>query len=115
MAGPAGSSSSSAGSSSAGLGAEAYTKGSDVAFGAGKFDPGSSSGKELLGHELTHVVQQGQTNGFSKQGAQELMNGNVPSNPADRQRLRSSVPHPGAAGAPMSAGVGSLPSAKAGQ
>ena len=36
------------------------------------------------------------------------MEGNVPSNPADRARLRSSVPHTGPAGAPISEGLGSL-------
>lgn len=41
------------------LGAQAFTHGSDVYFGAGKYDPGSTEGQRLLGHELTHVVQQG--------------------------------------------------------
>jgi len=40
------------------IGAQAFTHGSNVYFGAGKFDPGSDSGKHLLAHELTHVVQQ---------------------------------------------------------
>jgi Domain of unknown function (DUF4157) len=38
--------------------AEAFTSGTDVFFSSGKYDPGSSSGRELLAHELTHVVQQ---------------------------------------------------------
>ncbi len=41
------------------LGAQAFTHGSDVYFGSGKYDPGSTEGNRLLGHELTHVVQQG--------------------------------------------------------
>jgi hypothetical protein len=41
------------------LNAQAFTKGSDIYMGAGKFNPGTSSGNELLAHELTHVVQQG--------------------------------------------------------
>ncbi|MDX2070795.1 MAG: DUF4157 domain-containing protein [Haliscomenobacter sp.] len=41
------------------LGAQAFTHGSDVYFNAGKYDDGSREGKRLLGHELTHVVQQG--------------------------------------------------------
>jgi len=40
------------------INAEAYTMGSDIAFGKGNYEPRSSSGKELLAHELTHVVQQ---------------------------------------------------------
>lgn len=40
------------------LGAEAFTVGSDIHFAPGRFQPSSSSGLHLLGHELTHVVQQ---------------------------------------------------------
>ena len=38
--------------------ARAFTTGSDVFFRDGTYAPGSSAGKELLAHELTHVVQQ---------------------------------------------------------
>jgi hypothetical protein len=41
------------------LGAQAFTHGSDVYFNEGKYDDGSTEGQRLLGHELTHVVQQG--------------------------------------------------------
>lgn len=41
------------------INAEAYTMGSDIAFANGKYKPMSNSGRELLAHELTHVVQQG--------------------------------------------------------
>jgi hypothetical protein len=41
------------------LAAEAYTVGSHVVFGAGRYDPASSDGQFLLAHELAHVVQQG--------------------------------------------------------
>lgn len=44
--------------SSEGLGARAYTQGSDIHFAAGQYQPGSSEGQALLGHELAHVVQQ---------------------------------------------------------
>src|SRR5437763_3691 len=37
----------------------AYTVGSNVVFGAGQYAPQSSKGKQLLVHEMTHVVQQG--------------------------------------------------------
>lgn len=90
------------------LGARAFTQGNDIHFGAGAFNPAAGDGKQLLAHEATHVVQQGQANGFSKQGAKELMDGNVPSSAADRARLRSSVSHPGAAGQPIAAGPNSL-------
>jgi len=39
--------------------AHAYTVGRDVVFGAEQFAPRTSAGRELLAHELTHVVQQG--------------------------------------------------------
>ncbi len=36
----------------------AYTVGGNVVFGAGNYAPGKISGRNLLAHELTHVVQQ---------------------------------------------------------
>ena len=44
--------------SSAGINALAYTHGNHVVFGAGQYQPESYSGKQLLAHELVHVVQQ---------------------------------------------------------
>ena len=41
------------------LHAQAFTHGSDIYFNESKFDPGSSQGKHLLAHELTHTLQQG--------------------------------------------------------
>lgn len=38
--------------------AHAYTVGSNVVFQRDKYDPSSTSGKTMLAHELTHVVQQ---------------------------------------------------------
>jgi hypothetical protein len=40
------------------LNARAFTTGQDVFFRQGEYSPGSSGGRELLAHELTHVVQQ---------------------------------------------------------
>lgn len=40
------------------LSAQAFTHGRDIYFGDLKYNPGSSEGKRLLAHELTHVVQQ---------------------------------------------------------
>ncbi|HEV8483543.1 MAG TPA: DUF4157 domain-containing protein [Blastocatellia bacterium] len=40
------------------LHARAFTIGTDIAFGSGQYDPESFEGRRLLGHELTHVVQQ---------------------------------------------------------
>jgi len=41
------------------LNARAFTVGQDIFFRQGEYDPGGSRGRELLAHELTHVVQQG--------------------------------------------------------
>lgn len=40
------------------IGAAAYTQGTDIHFAPGQYSPGSLDGQALLGHELTHVVQQ---------------------------------------------------------
>ncbi|CAG1003721.1 hypothetical protein MYXO_03228 [Myxococcaceae bacterium] len=42
------------------LSARAFTTGQDIFFSQGEYHPGNSSGRELLAHELTHVVQQSQ-------------------------------------------------------
>ncbi|HWW75426.1 MAG TPA: DUF4157 domain-containing protein, partial [Pyrinomonadaceae bacterium] len=40
------------------VGAAAYTVGRDIAFGPGRYAPGTAEGRRLLAHELTHVLQQ---------------------------------------------------------
>jgi hypothetical protein len=54
--------------SAARLGAEAYTVGSHVVFGQGRFAPGTSAGRRLLAHELVHVVQQADRPGSAYPG-----------------------------------------------
>jgi hypothetical protein len=44
--------------SAAALDANAYTVGTNVVFGVGRYEPGSAAGRQLLAHELTHVRQQ---------------------------------------------------------
>lgn len=46
------------GPEAAAMGAVAYARGEDIHFQPGRYDPVSPAGLELLGHELTHVVQQ---------------------------------------------------------
>lgn len=43
--------------SSQSINAHAYTSGSNIVFNEGKYNPGTEGGKRLLGHELTHVLQ----------------------------------------------------------
>jgi hypothetical protein len=60
--------------------AQAYTVGSDIVFQSGKYDPGSESGKHMIAHELTHVVQQrsGPVDGTDAGGGVKI------SDPSDR-------------------------------
>ncbi len=58
------------------IGAQAFTHGNDIFFNEGKFNPGSSEGKHLLAHELTHTVQQG--GGVQNKKMQMATGGNAP-------------------------------------
>ena len=49
----------SAAASAVAFGANAFTTGRDIYFGAGQYSPSTQEGKRLLAHELTHVLQQG--------------------------------------------------------
>jgi hypothetical protein len=52
----------------------AFTVGSHIAFSAGRFSPESTAGRQLLAHELVHVVQQrnnGRVGGALKLGRAE--------------------------------------------
>jgi hypothetical protein len=44
--------------SASNINALAYTHGNNIVFGAGQYQPDTQAGKQLLAHELTHVVQQ---------------------------------------------------------
>jgi hypothetical protein len=43
------------------INARAFTVGRNITFGAGQYAPESNAGKNLIAHELTHVIQQGFT------------------------------------------------------
>jgi hypothetical protein len=60
--------------------AQAFTVGSDVVFQSGMYDPSSDSGRHMLAHELTHVVQQrsGPVDGTDAGGGVKI------SDPSDR-------------------------------
>lgn len=49
------------------LHAKAFTHADHIVFGSGQYDPRSTSGKRLLGHELTHVLQQNHTTRLQRQ------------------------------------------------
>ena len=56
------------------LSAQAFTHGSDIYFNSGKYDSNSNSGKHLLAHELTHVVQQNSAQIRTKQTNESIGN-----------------------------------------
>jgi Domain of unknown function (DUF4157) len=51
------------------LRAQAFTRGRDVFFGAGRWQPGSPHGQRLLAHELTHTLQQRPAGSVARQVA----------------------------------------------
>ena len=53
------------------LNAQAFTIGQDIFFGAGRFQPDTAEGGNLLAHELTHVVQQGAASALPRQSGHE--------------------------------------------
>jgi len=65
------------------INAKAFTKGNNIVFNKGEYNPQSSHGKRLLGHELTHVIQQGtiQTSNISRQEKP-----NTPKEPITKQQ-----------------------------
>ncbi|MDT5267906.1 MAG: hypothetical protein QOH49_92 [Acidobacteriota bacterium] len=66
------------------VGALAYTVGRDIVFGSGEYAPGTSGGRQLLAHELTHVVQQSH-GGTQVQRQQPGAAGQQPSQPQQQQ------------------------------
>jgi hypothetical protein len=53
------------------LHAQAFTYGNDIYFNSGKYDPETSDGKQLIAHELTHVIQQ--NSGIHKESIQRTI------------------------------------------
>ncbi|MCP4359809.1 MAG: DUF4157 domain-containing protein, partial [Chloroflexi bacterium] len=49
------------------LQAKAFTVGPNIAFDEGAYQPGTSDGRRLLAHELTHTIQQGAVNRVQRQ------------------------------------------------
>ncbi len=80
----------------------AYTVGRDVVFGAGQYMTGTGEGRQLLAHELTHVVQQGGASALvarisapgdaSEQEATKIANSVVVAHQPSETAIRSSLP-----------------------
>jgi cytochrome c551/c552 len=79
------------------LNAQAFTHGKDIYFGSGRYNPGSSEGKHLLAHELTHVIQQtgsvqpkldiGNVGTEYKQKAKQVIHGNASESLGSSQKV----------------------------
>jgi hypothetical protein len=51
----------------------AYTVGDDIVFGEGQYQPHTLDGRRLLAHELTHVIQQKESNATSALGSSVVL------------------------------------------
>jgi hypothetical protein len=80
------------------MGALAYAQGQDLHFAPGQFNPSTTQGQQLLGHELAHVVQQQENR---VQPTTEV--GGVPVN--DDPGLESEADHLGARAAAARSGA----------
>jgi hypothetical protein len=67
--------------------ARAFTLGNDVVFGAGEYSPETSSGRKLLAHELTHVIQQSRFDNVEKR-LQRMQYGDMERNPPPPHWIR---------------------------
>jgi hypothetical protein len=88
------------------LDAKAFTTGTDIFFSGGNYNPGSSAGRELLAHELTHVAQQspGLSSRVSQPGDPAEVNAravarSVAAEPAGNQAIARVLPVAGQASA----------------
>jgi hypothetical protein len=78
--------------------ARALTVGSNVVFGAGRYQPGSQEGRRLLAHELADVVQQ------------SAVAGGAPPGPAHEAAADAAARAPSAGAGRVSAGSAAAPS-----
>ena len=63
------------------VGARAFTVGDQIYFGEGQFDPQSATGKQLLAHEVAHVVQ----GGAQRSGGRDRLELSSPEDGAERE------------------------------
>ncbi len=59
------------------MGARAFAQGSELHFAPGEYDPASTAGQALIGHELAHVVQQRSGRVRGEQGFGGLINADL--------------------------------------
>jgi hypothetical protein len=71
------------------IGAVAFTLGNDLYFAPGRFQPDTIQGKQLLGHELAHVIQQRQGRVRASGGGVAVVQDRVLEAEADRLGMRA--------------------------
>ena len=69
------------------LNAKAFTLGNNIAFAPNQYSANTSTGRNLLGHELAHVVQQQSLNGGVVQGQWVQRNKSVPILIAGKEKM----------------------------
>ena len=74
------------------INALAYTHGNNIVFGSGQYQPNTESGKRLMAHELTHVIQQkqfpdDQNNGIAFQRVPDIQRNGEPQGETNQYRL----------------------------
>lgn len=72
----------------------AYTVGRDIVFGEGQYAPQTTPGRQLLAHELTHVVQQSHTGQSLTMQRQTTFSGGPGRTAPDRDRPMVAYPGP---------------------
>lgn len=73
------------------LNAQAFTVGNNVYFNEGKYAPETESGKHLLAHELTHTIQQSESNNISLQEIQKQSTSGTSTPPATNGGLTNEM------------------------
>jgi hypothetical protein len=87
------------------IGALAYTAGSHLVFSSGRYEPRANSGRNLLAHELAHVVQQGRAAAVSGGGVGIASGPVAPAIRRDTPTGQSApTPQDASAGSPSQAG-----------
>jgi hypothetical protein len=76
--------------------AEAFTVGRHIVFGRGRYMPGTMEGRQLIGHELAHAVQQGQTEACAGGGLRISDPAGADERAADRAALGLGASRPAA-------------------
>ncbi|WP_353474573.1 DUF4157 domain-containing protein [Salipiger sp. H15] len=92
-----------AGRAAAGINARAFTLRSNIAFAQGQLAPGSTEGRRLLAHEITHTLQQGtgqQGTGQQGTGARRSVQRQEAASPAGQTGTAPPQTAPGAAPPP---------------